>query len=399
MDPSNFVNNTNISNIERELEALGPDLQIFLIALYSLSAFLALGGNVTVIAVLTFGKKSSRELRAYLVNLAASDITMATFSIPFTYTDFMLGRWIFQPFFCPIVLFMQHCSVTVSVFTLTVIGLDRYYAIMYPLGLQWTKSKGTAIIAVIWTVACGVSSVQLIHGRAEVFFLQGQMFYDCNEVMGEFDTPTDRTLYTVSADGVLVTAPTDRTLYTVSADGVLVTAPTDRTLYTVSADGVLVTAPNETWSTFNHQHFYTGVIKMLATVVLLFAVCWLPIHTFNLLIYFKEGFTIVNSQEEYFAFVAAFFCCHWLSMANSFVNPIIYCFMSENFRADLRQMCLLCCSSRTARSTRLNFQITRGRYAGSFRTTTDVIVTTNHSNFTPPITIRMKSFSNPMPEK
>ncbi|XP_077557403.1 gastrin/cholecystokinin type B receptor-like [Haemaphysalis longicornis] len=107
------------------MNAVGFELQAFLIALYSLTALLALGGNVMVIVVLVLGRRSSRELRLFLVNLALLDIAMAVFSIPFTYTDFMLGRWIFEPLFCPVVLFMQHVSVIVSVYTLTAIGVDR----------------------------------------------------------------------------------------------------------------------------------------------------------------------------------------------------------------------------------------------------------------------------------
>lgn len=124
--------NTSIFNttyspeeIIRSMEALGPKMQIFLIVLYSLTAMMALGGNATVIIVLVLGKRSSRELRIFLINLAMSDVCMALFSIPFTYTDFMLGRWIFHPVFCPFVQFMQHVSVVASVYTLMAIGLDR----------------------------------------------------------------------------------------------------------------------------------------------------------------------------------------------------------------------------------------------------------------------------------
>ncbi|KAH9360655.1 hypothetical protein HPB48_004787 [Haemaphysalis longicornis] len=52
------------------MNALGFELQAFLIALYSLTALLALGGNVMVIVVLVLGRRSSRELRLFLVNLA-----------------------------------------------------------------------------------------------------------------------------------------------------------------------------------------------------------------------------------------------------------------------------------------------------------------------------------------
>ena len=112
---------------EEDLELLGPKWQIFLIVLYSLTATLSFVGNAIAIWVLCAGKRSSRELRVFLVNLSLSDITMALFSIPFTYTDFMLGRWIFYPGFCPVVQFMQLASVFVSVYTMTAIGIDRYF--------------------------------------------------------------------------------------------------------------------------------------------------------------------------------------------------------------------------------------------------------------------------------
>ena len=114
----------NYSSYE-ELELLSTNWQVFLVILYSLTAAIALIGNVISIWVITTGKRSSKELRIFLVNLSLSDIIMACFSIPFTYTDFMLGRWIFLPAFCPIVQFMQITSVVVSVYTLTAIGIDR----------------------------------------------------------------------------------------------------------------------------------------------------------------------------------------------------------------------------------------------------------------------------------
>lgn len=120
----NYSNSSSNATIA-DLELLSVDMQIFLVLLYSLTAALALIGNVVSIWVLMMGKRSSRDLRVFLVNLSLSDITMATFSIPFTYTDFMLGRWIFNPAFCPFVQLMQITSVFVSVYTLTVIGIDR----------------------------------------------------------------------------------------------------------------------------------------------------------------------------------------------------------------------------------------------------------------------------------
>ena len=72
------------------LEAFGPGLQAFLITLYSLTTFLAFTGNSLVILVELFGKRSARNLRKFLINLAISDILIGVLSVPFIYTDFML---------------------------------------------------------------------------------------------------------------------------------------------------------------------------------------------------------------------------------------------------------------------------------------------------------------------
>ena len=62
------------------------------------TALLAFVGNVTVIFVLSYGKRCPMSLRKFLINLSLADVSIALFSIPFTYTDFMLGYWIFPNF-------------------------------------------------------------------------------------------------------------------------------------------------------------------------------------------------------------------------------------------------------------------------------------------------------------
>lgn len=107
------------------LEIIEGNIQVLLIYMYSLTALLSLITNTIVIVVLIFGKRSSRGIRHFLINLAVSDIFMATFCIPFSYTTYVFRRWIFDVEFCPVVQVMQHVSVIVSIYTLTAIGFDR----------------------------------------------------------------------------------------------------------------------------------------------------------------------------------------------------------------------------------------------------------------------------------
>lgn len=124
--------NTNLSLIENDcflppLEAVPFEFQIFLIILYSISSLIALFGNLIVIIIEIYGKQSAHNLRKFLINLAVSDIIIGVLCVPFTYTDFMFWRWIFPHWLCPISQIAQLLSVSVTSFTLTVIGIERYY--------------------------------------------------------------------------------------------------------------------------------------------------------------------------------------------------------------------------------------------------------------------------------
>ena len=71
---------------------------------------------------------------------------------------------------------------------------------------------------------------------------------------------------------------------------------------------------------------------MLVVVVVLFAVCWLPLHAFMLVIDFNPELTNYKSTAQKRFFTGVYYCVHWLAMSNSFVNPIIYGFLNDCFR-------------------------------------------------------------------
>ncbi|XP_045201934.2 orexin/Hypocretin receptor type 1-like [Mercenaria mercenaria] len=80
-------------------------------------------------------------------------------------------------------------------------------------------------------------------------------------------------------------------------------------------------------------------VRMLVAVVLLFALCFLPNHTLNILRYTGQLQNVPN--KRIFALFA-----HWATFFNSCINPVIYNFMSEAFRKAFKkvavQSCLRC---------------------------------------------------------
>ncbi|KAH9393768.1 hypothetical protein TYRP_021490, partial [Tyrophagus putrescentiae] len=81
-------------------------------------------------------------------------------------------------------------------------------------------------------------------------------------------------------------------------------------------------------------------IKMLFMVMALYGICWAPIKLYQFLL--DYGVLSYCSQFSLQAIVATYFSCHWLAMANSAVNPIIYSWMSVNFRNDFRRITSSC---------------------------------------------------------
>ncbi|ESO94834.1 hypothetical protein LOTGIDRAFT_95265, partial [Lottia gigantea] len=156
--------------------------QIGLIVLYSLTAMLAITGNVLVVIVFTKGKRCRTDIRPFLINLAIADLIMAVFCLPFTFSSVMLKTWIFSKPMCPLVLCMQHLSVSASVFTNMAIGSDRFLVVMYPLKSRVTTSRAKYVLLGIWIGAVGLSSVQLVVSRAEDMYFGNYHIITCDEV-------------------------------------------------------------------------------------------------------------------------------------------------------------------------------------------------------------------------
>ena len=74
-------------------------------------------------------------------------------------------------------------------------------------------------------------------------------------------------------------------------------------------------------------------IKMMFAVVILYGICWTPIKIYQLALdYLPKLFHINCSETHFYAMITYYFFAHWLAMSNTFVNPIVYSFMSKNFR-------------------------------------------------------------------
>ena len=166
---TNCTTAANITYAAHSDQELGPAIERIFYIIYILAIVLGAGGNLISIIVFTNGRRCNTDIRGFLINLAVADLLMAIICIPFSFTSALMRNWIFSAPMCPIILFTQMLSVTVSVYTNTAISIDRFLAIKYPLKLLRTSRRHVHwVIGAVWIVSAGICAVQLWVTRVTV---------------------------------------------------------------------------------------------------------------------------------------------------------------------------------------------------------------------------------------
>lgn len=79
------------------------------------------------------------------------------------------------------------------------------------------------------------------------------------------------------------------------------------------------------------------VTRMVSIVVAVFVFCWLPFYVFNVT-------SVTGTISSTPALRSTFACVVVLGYANSCANPILYAFLSENFKKSFQNVLCLQCS-------------------------------------------------------
>lgn len=130
---------------------------VVLAILYGSISILSITGNSLVIFVIAKDKRMQTVTNIFIANLASADIILGMFSTPFQFHPALHQRWDFPEILCNLAPFFKVLSVTVSVFTLTIISIDRYVAVIYPLKAGFSKSNAILSLLFIWLLGFGSS--------------------------------------------------------------------------------------------------------------------------------------------------------------------------------------------------------------------------------------------------
>ncbi|XP_035685542.1 gastrin-releasing peptide receptor-like [Branchiostoma floridae] len=329
---------------EMDSEAPPEWTKVVVAAILTVIALTGLLGNGTVIRTVCANKNMRNIPNVFITSLAIGDFLVMLTCVPFTVAMYFLPEYEFGSVMCKLTPFMQLTSIGVSIFTLTAMSHDRYQAIVNTMNIRRSHALSRTVVAAvgIWLVSMSLGIADVIHSDVVTFTSPNstnQSWITIKSCMpNPFElTPVYPRAQTIGQFAVLYCVP----LMTIAA------------FYILIARHLLITSrniPGRNSSVARQMETRKNVAKTVLILVLIFALCWLPVHVFNLWRWFAL-YPCYPPPDVHFYVMAV---SQILMYANSCVNPFALCLSSKSFQTYFRRYLCFWCSE----SEKVNFTVT-----------------------------------------
>ncbi|XP_062239519.1 chemokine-like receptor 1 [Platichthys flesus] len=276
-------------------------LCVFLLVVSVVTFLLGFFGNALVIWISGFKMKKTVNTTWYL-SLAISDFVFCTF-LPFSITNMVMEEWLFGSFLCKFTSSIMFVNMFSSVFLLVFISIDRCISVMFPVWAQnqrtVNKAAGVAVLAWILGIALSIPSM---------------IFRDVRSHLGRTICFNNYTLHQDSHKIVAVSR--------------LIVGFVIPFIIIIVCYSIIILKLRTSRMTKSSKP-----LKVMSSLVAAFFICWLPYHVFVLLELNHQSYDhgILISGLKVGASMAA---------ANSFLNPVLYVFMGNDFKQKFKSSVL-----------------------------------------------------------
>ncbi|XP_051918085.1 thyrotropin releasing hormone receptor 2 [Hippocampus zosterae] len=318
---------TNISLSPSLAISQSPEYKTVSVFLVLLVCSVGIVGNIMVVLVVLTTRHMRTPTNCYLVSLATADLTVLVAAGLPNISDSLTGTWVFGHAGCLGITYLQYLGINVSSCSITAFTVERYIAICHPMKAQTvcTVSRAKRIIAGVWIATCVYCILW--------FFLVDIQVSPDGRVQCGYKVKRELYLPIYLIDfAIFYVVPL---LLAIVLYGLIA-----RILYL----GPLPNQPETSATTLRQtcrQVTETGkrsrprhpknalssrkqVTKMLAVVVILFALLWMPYRTLVLI----NSFVSTPYLDAWFLLF-----CRTCIYSNSAINPVIYNAMSQKFRS------------------------------------------------------------------
>ncbi|XP_030624456.1 nociceptin receptor isoform X3 [Chanos chanos] len=305
-----FQNNFSAFN---ETDSFLPTgVKITIVVVYMIVCVVGLVGNCLVMYVIIRYTKMKTATNIYIFNLALADsLVLAT--LPFQGTDVFLGFWPFGNILCKAMVSIDYYNMFTSVFTLTVMSMDRYVAVCHPVKAldMRTPHKAKVVNICVWVLASAIGVPAMVLGDVE-----DDHEHSCIECIVVLPDPRG---YWDPVFGTCVF------LFSFLVPVAIISVCYSLMVKRLRSVRILSGSKEK-------DRNLRRITRMVLVVVAAFVVCWTPVQIMALAQ--SLGFNLGSMQT-----VVLMHFCIALGYVNSSLNPVLYAFLDENFKRCFREFC------------------------------------------------------------
>ncbi|ETN66881.1 somatostatin receptor type 5 [Anopheles darlingi] len=282
--------------------------------LYALVAIVGLFGNTLVIYVVMRFSKMQTVTNMYILNLAIADQCFLI-GIPFLITTMYLGEWTFGNGMCKAYMVSTSITQFTSSIFLFIMSADRYIAVCHPISSPRFRTPlvSKVVSALAWTASVLIMLPVMLYANT-IHREKNKM--SCN-IMWPSETGAN--------------SGTTFTLYSLIL-GFAIPLSLILMFYYLVIRKLRTVGPKSKSKEKKRSH--RKVTKLVLTVITVYVLCWLP--------YWISQVALINSPPDICKSrleITVFVLVSWLGYSNSAMNPILYAFLSDNFKKSFLKAC------------------------------------------------------------
>ncbi|CEF71249.1 Neuropeptide F receptor [Strongyloides ratti] len=290
---------------------------------YSMVIIFGAFGNILTIFIVLRNKSMRTVQNFFIINLALGDFMICTITAPITFFNISFTFWKYGNALCKFVSSIGGFNIFLSTFSITAIALDRYFLVIFPTQQQRQKFFSIILFALIWIISLLLSIPIVIVSSSTMFYeveFCNLTLYLCNENELAWDKmPFSKLSYTISIIVIHYAFPIVSMVFAYTK---IASRMHSRFVHRNNIKLIGEDANNRRKHVAERQR---RTNFLLASLVLLFAIAWLPFNIFHMLLSLK----VITYSGTLFAL------CHLMGMMSACLNPVCYAFFNQNFRNEL----------------------------------------------------------------
>jgi len=302
----------NFSSYDEEpLDLLhDPTWRIAVIVIYSIVILFGFFENVVIVFILIKNKHLHVPTNIFILGLAASDILLCVFNLPFQLHYQMTNQWAFGHILCKAISATYSIPVFVSSMSILMIAIDRYILIVHPFRKRMSSPIAVCLVVSIAFLAIVLTIPLIMRMEYTVIDFPELHIYQsyCIELWKDVKL---RHAYTLSLLFIQYFVP------------LIVT-----TILYIRIGNVLRRRPIKK----KEKRHKNKTNNILIAIVTFYVVCWTPWSIFTMALEFSPQL-IPGSHIRLFDLLLKIF-----AMGSACINPFMYGWLNENFRKEFNSM-------------------------------------------------------------